>query len=135
MSRLEERIENFNRAYELFQRMYNMHVNNPEDEAYRLALVQCFEIVFEISWKLMKDYLKIKGSDEPTTPNDTFKAMFASENLPNAQVWIDMTKDRNFSSHEYNMKKFDEIIEKIDTKYYNAINEFYLWVSKGVNKN
>ena len=129
MSRLEERIENFNRAFELYKRMYNMHINNKDDEAYRLAMAQCFEIVFEISWKLMKDYLKIKGIDEPTTPNETFKSMFATENLPNAQIWIDMTKDRNFSSHEYNIKKFDEIIEKIDTIYYDVMNKFYLWVN------
>ena len=133
MSRLEERIENFNKAFELFKRMYDAHVSNRNDEAYRLAMAQCFEIVFEISWKLMKDYLKIQGINEPASPNDAFKAMFAAEKLPNAQVWIDMTKDRNFSSHEYNMKKFDEIIEKIDTIYYQTINEFYLWVTKGEN--
>ena len=32
MSRLEERIENFNKTFELFRRMYNMHVNNRDDE-------------------------------------------------------------------------------------------------------
>ena len=77
----------------------------------------------------MKDYIKTKGINEVKTPNETFKAMFAADILPDAQVWIDMTKDRNFSSHEYNMKKFNEIIEKIDTIYYNSINKFYLWVN------
>ena len=130
MSRLEERIENFNRAFELFKRMYDMHTNNRSDEAYRLAMAQCFEIVYEISWKLMKDYITIKGAEPTTTPNETFKAMFAAELLPDAQIWIDMTKDRNFSSHEYNMKKFDEIIEKICTKYYDAMCKFYTWVKE-----
>lgn len=128
MSRLEERIENFNRAFELFKRMYDMHINNRNDDAYRLAMAQCFEIVFEISWKLMKDYLSIKGAELTTTPNETFKAMFAANYLPNAQIWIDMTKDRNFGSHEYNMKKFDEIIEKICNIYYDEMNKFYVWV-------
>ncbi len=34
MSKLEERIDNFNRAFELFKRMYDMHINNRNDETY-----------------------------------------------------------------------------------------------------
>ena len=94
------------------------------NEAYQLALAQSFEIIFELSWKVMKDYLKVKGITT-VTPKDTIKQAFASDILSEAQVWIDMINDRNFSVHEYNFKKINEIPEKISNVYYNEIVNFH----------
>ena len=101
MSRLEERIENFNKAFNVFKEAHDEYLKDPSRIVFRLAEIQGFEVLFELSWKVLKDYIEIKGY-----------------------------KDRNFSSHEYNMKKFDEIIEKICTKYYDAICKFYTWVKE-----
>lgn len=124
MSRLSERIENFNRAFEMFNRMYKQYLLDKSSEAYQLALAQSFEIIFELSWKVMKDFLKVKGITTGT-PKDTIKQAFAADILPEAQVWIDMINDRNFSVHEYNFKKINEIPEKISNVYYNEIVNFH----------
>ena len=104
MSRLSERIENFNRAFVLYEQAHTAYCADKENKLIQMALVQGFEIVFELGWKCLKDYLASKNIEE-YTPKDVIKAAFKSNILPAAQIWIDMAKDRNVSSHEYNEKK------------------------------
>ena len=123
MSRLQERIENFNRAYNLFAMARNEYINNRTNDMNKLALIQGFEIITELGWKTMKDYLHLKGIDV-FTPKDTIKEAFAINFLPTAQIWIDMVKDRNASSQEYNMDKVALMLEKISTSYYDEITRY-----------
>ncbi len=41
-----------------------------------------------------------------------------------------MAKDRNASSHEYNEKKVEEIIEKIGSIYYEELTRFHFWLGE-----
>ena len=129
MSRLSERIENFNRAFNLYVQAHNAYVADKEDQLMQLAMVQGFEIVFELGWKCLKDYLASKNIEE-YTPRDVIKAAFRANILPTAQIWIDMAKDRNASSHEYNEKKVEEIIEKIGSIYYEELTRFHFWLGE-----
>ena len=123
MSRLSERIENFNKAYNLFDIACKSYLKEPQNEVNKLAIIQGFEIVFELGWKVLKDYLKTKEV-EVFTPKDTIKSAFSANILPTAQVWIDMAADRNASSHEYNEEKVSKILENISTVYYKEISDF-----------
>lgn len=123
MSRLSERIENYNRAFGMFERTFQNYILDKTNETYQLAIVKSFEIIFELSWKVMKDYIQSKGIIT-SSPREVIKQAFATNILPNAQIWIDMIKDRNFSSHEYNFERMDEILTKIETTYYKEIISF-----------
>lgn len=123
MSRLQERIENFNRAYKLFAMARNEFVKNKSNDINKLALIQSFEIVVELGWKVTKDFLNQKGV-EVFTPRDSIKEAFAANILPTAQIWIDMINDRNTSSHEYNMDKADVILDKISSAYYDELTRY-----------
>lgn len=123
MTRLNERIENFNKAFTLFAEMRNSYLLNKTSDLARLALVQSFEIVFELSWKVLKDYLAANGI-EVFTPKEVIKEAFSAEKIQNGQIWIDMLKDRNSSSHEYNMDKVSVILERISTIYYDELSCF-----------
>lgn len=123
MSRLTERIENFNKTYRLFDIAHKSYIENPQNEVNKLAIIQAFEIVYELGWKVIKDYLKTKAI-EVYTPKDTIKTAFNSNILPSAQIWIDMALDRNASSHEYNEDKVSIILKNISTSYYEEITRF-----------
>lgn len=123
MTRLSERIENFNNAYKLFETAQKSYINDKQNDIYKLAIVQAFEIVYELGWKVIKDFLKTKDI-ETFTPRDTIKEAFAANILPSAQIWIDMAKDRNASSHEYNQDKVNLILENISTTYFNELKRF-----------
>lgn len=123
MSRLSERIDNFNKSYELFSEMQQNYISDKTSNSNRLALTQSFEIIFELGWKIIKDYLAEREL-YVYTPKDVIKAAFSAEILPNAQIWIDMAKDRNASSHEYNQDKVDKILERISSIYFNELKNF-----------
>ena len=124
MSRLTERIENFNNAFNLYSNMQKNYITDKKNDSNRLALTQSFEIIFELGWKILKDYLYTKDV-EVFTPRDAIKSAFQANILPSAQIWIDMAKDRNASSHEYNMDKIDLILERISTVYYEELCRFH----------
>lgn len=124
MSRLTERIENFNRAFKLFDLACHAFRQDDNNDINKLALTQGFEIVIELAWKVLKDYLSEKGI-RALTPNDVIKEAFAADIIADGQIWINMIKDRNTSSHEYNTDKMDEILVKISTSYYKELQSFY----------
>lgn len=123
MSRLSERIENFNNSFLLYKKVQQAYISDKNNDVNRLALIQSFEIVFELGWKVLKDYLNSKDVDV-LTPRDTIKAAFSANIIANGQIWIDMARDRNASSHEYNTDKIDKILEKISSIYYDELCNF-----------
>ncbi len=129
MSRLSERIENFNRAFVLYEQAHTAYCADKENKLIQMALVQGFEIVFELGWKCLKDYLASKNIEE-YTPKDVIKAAFKSNILPAAQIWIDMAKDRNVSSHEYNEKKVAIILDRIGSIYFEELTRFHSWLGE-----
>lgn len=123
MSRLTERIENFNRAFNIYNQAVIAYKQDSSAILIHMALVQSFEICFELGWKVLKDYLKEKGIDV-YTPKDVIKETFAANIIPNGQIWIDMTNDRNASSYEYNLEKVNIILERISTLYFEELTRF-----------
>ena len=123
MSRLQERIENFNRAYEIFTDAVQAYKSDKSVVLMQMALIQSFEICFELAWKILKDYLSVKAV-EVFTPKDTIKSAFNAQIIMNGQVWIDMANDRNLSSHEYNMEKVNLMLEKISNEYTDELADF-----------
>ena len=123
MSRLNERIENFNRVFDLYQNVRNEYVNNKTDDIRRLAIVQAFEVVFELAWKVLKDYLYEKGI-EAYYPKTVIKEAFNKNTIKNGQVWIDMCDTRNSTTHEYSIEKVNVMLEKIAYPYYDELLTF-----------
>lgn len=123
MSRLQERIENFNKAFNIYSQAVIAYKQDTSEILMHMALVQSFGICFELGWKVIKDYLKTKGL-EAYTPKDVIKEAFAANIIPDGQLWIDMINDRNASSHEYNLEKVNIILERISSVYFEELVRF-----------
>lgn len=131
MSRLEERIENFNRAFEIFNNAVQAYNQEKENILMHMALVQAYEVCFELSWKVLKDYLAENGI-LVYMPKEVIKEAFNKNVIENGQIWIDMLDARNATSHEYKMDKINLILEKISTTYYEELLKFSNWLA-GIN--
>ena len=131
MSRLEERIENFNRAFEILNNAVKAYNQEKENILMHLALVQAYEVCFELSWKVLKDYLAENGLPV-YLPKEVIKEAFNKNVIENGQIWIDMLDARNATSHEYKMDKINLILEKISTTYYEELLKFSNWLA-GIN--
>ncbi len=103
--------------------MRGQYLENNTNETYMLALTQSFEIVVELSWKVLKDYL-IQNNLDVNLPNEVIKEAFANEVIKNGQIWIDMIKARNISSHEYNIEKINTTLKDISEVYYKELVDF-----------
>ncbi len=127
MSRFSERIENFNRAFEIYKEAVLEF--DKEKILTHMALLQSFEVCFELAWKCLKDYLNKKGINA-NYPKDVIKEAFNKETLENAQLWIDMLGVRNSTAHEYNMDKINKFLIDMCGNYFEELSRFKKWLGE-----
>lgn len=126
MSRIAERIENFNRAFCIFEEAVEAFDKNKK--LTHMALIQTFEVCFELAWKILKDYLFLSGINAQF-PKQVIKEAFNKEVIKDGQIWIDMLNGRNTTSHEYNMDKIDDLLITISTIFYDEFKNFHNWIN------
>ncbi len=119
--RWKQRFQNFHKSYDVMQRLMALdHLSEFE----RMALIQSFEISFELAWKVMKDYLESEGF-LPKSPRETIKTAYQADLINKAQVWMDALVDRNLTVHTCDETFAIDMAGKIQKIYYPAISDFY----------
>ena len=122
--RWKQRFQNFKKAFMLLQSYVN--INSPS-ELERAGVIQFFEMAFELSWKLMKDYLEANGY-KIRTPRQAIKQSFQSEIITDGHSWLDALQDRNMTVHTYDETLSLEMQRKIKEKYYPLLEELYIFM-------
>ena len=120
--RWKQRFQNYTNVFELLSRLA---ANESPSEGERMGLIQAFEIIFELSWKLLGDYLKEMGYDLPG-PRPIFKQAFQSNLIEEGHLWLHMLSNRNLTTHTYN--------EDIAISIENDIKEQYLPLFEQLNQ-
>ena len=95
-----QRFENFEKASTNLNETIECIKQNGINKIYTMALIQAYEIVFELAWKTMKDYLQFNGIITDT-PRETIKEAFSKNIISDGQIWIEMMEARNKTSHTY----------------------------------
>lgn len=86
------------------------------------GLIQAFEMSFELSWKLLKDFLVSEGFDV-ATPRAAIKQAFQNEIIQDGELWLVALSDRNLTTHTYNESTADLVVDSVKSKYSVMINE------------
>lgn len=94
------------------------------DDIIKEGLIQRFEYTHELAWNVMKDFLENAGNNNIFGSKDATKEAFAAGLITNGEVWMDMIKSRNKTSHTYNEETADDIFMKIVHEYYDVFNQF-----------
>lgn len=94
-----------------------------ESDIIRDALIQRYEFTFELVWKLLKAYLEDQGIQNINSPKSVLKAAFCEALIFDEDIWLEMLKDRNLTSHIYDEKTAINISERIINKYVDAFNK------------
>ena len=76
---------------------------------FRMALVQAFEILIELSWKVLKDYLENEGYTEVQTGKRAFRQAFQDGMIENGEVWLKALEIRNHTSHIYDVSILEDL--------------------------
>jgi len=87
------------------------------DVVQRAGMVQFFEMSFELSWNLIKDYLEAQGFGDMISPRASLKMAFQIGLIIDGTSWLKGLEDRNLTSHIYNEQVAKEIEEMIRVTY------------------
>lgn len=93
-------------------------------EMLKEGLIQRFEYTHELAWNLMKDYAFYQGNSSVGGSRDATREAFSLKLISDGDVWIDMIRSRNKTSHTYNEEIVNEIVHKILNQYMMAFLEF-----------
>lgn len=119
--RWKQRFVNFEKSYNLL----NQYVNQPiETDLERAGIIQFFEISFELSWKLMKDYLEAQELSVKS-PREAIKQAFQIGLIDDGHIWIDALSDRNLTVHTYDEKIAKKMVNDIIKVYFPELKKLY----------
>lgn len=120
--RLKEKLNDYKNALERLKESLEMDISA---SIVLDGIIQRFEFSYELSWKIIKEYLEYQGIIEARTPRETFKEGFKSGIIDDGDAWMDMIQDRNLTSHTYSEKTALEIYKKIKSKHYDNLKKLY----------
>jgi len=104
--------------------MLDLLKKEPSGKAYKLAVIQSYEMDIELAWKTLKDYLNYLGY-KLQAPREVIKQAFAIDFIDDGNIWIKMIDDRNLTSHTYDEAKAQDFIDNINKYYFDKLNCLY----------
>ena len=118
--RWKQRLHNFNNALRTLTEASALAQQRPLTQLEMQGLIQGFEFTHELAWNVLKDYLESKGYSGLIGSRDTTRTAFKNELIADGEVWMDMIKDRNQTTHTYNLKVAERIAQDILQRFYPA---------------
>lgn len=116
--RWQQRLINYARAFAQLKQAVELAHKRTLSELEQQGLIQAFEYTHELAWKTLKDFLEEQGLKEIYGSKDVTRESFKLGIIENGEVWMDMIKNRNQTSHTYNLEVAKEIVDAIIKKYY-----------------
>jgi nucleotidyltransferase substrate binding protein (TIGR01987 family) len=117
-TRWQQRLKNYTKELSQLEAFLKQESLNALEEQ---GLIQAFEYTHELAWKTQKSFLESRGVSDIFGSKDTTRQAFKLGLIKNGQVWMEMIKSRNSTSHTYNEATSQDIVYKIRHAY---IDEF-----------
>ena len=128
--RWRQRFENFEKSFNVFQRRIDTLEKSPEDEGYKMALIQSFEITIELSWNTLKDYMESQGLNCNSFPKNIIRMAFKTDLIDSPEDWMESIDTRNKTSHTYKEDILEEVTVFIQDKFCPIVKDLYFKLKK-----
>lgn len=119
-----QRFNNFNKAFQQLLKANALYKTRDLTDLEKQGLIQAFEFTHELAWNVLKDYIEFKGGQSLIGSKDTTREAFQKGLISNGNVWMEMIKNRNLTSHTYNEDTSKLITKNIIELYVPSFNEF-----------
>ena len=120
-----QRFDNFKRAFARLAEAAAQAKQRKLSELEEQGLIQAFEFTHELAWNTLKDFLEARGTTVKIYGSrDATREAFAAELIKNGEAWMKMIEHRNETSHTYNEKIANAIVEAILTRYVKEFEGF-----------
>ena len=118
-----QRLENLEKAFQEFQEAVDLAKSRQLTKLEKQGLIQAFEYTHELSWNVLKDFFIDQGNNTIAGSKDATREAFKVGIIKDGQIWMDMIKSRNLTSHSYNQETAETIVSNIMTKYYSQFKD------------
>ena len=122
--RWEQRLNNYSMALLQLSKAVDLAEQRPLSDLEKQGLIQAFEFTHELAWNVMKDYFAFQGNPSITGSRDAVRESFSRGLISDGEGWMEMIKSRNQSSHTYNQKVAEEIVDKVVSRYHALFQTF-----------
>ena len=123
--RYKQRLQNYKRALLMVEEGVELYSVRPLSNMEKQGLIKSFEFTYELSWNLMRDYSLFQGHSNIRGLRDAIRQALSMDLISDGEVWMDMLESRNVTSHTYDEKTAEEIINKIAHRYFPAMMAFH----------
>lgn len=118
--RWQQRFSNFQRSLKQLDMAMGLMAERELNELERQGVIQAFEYNYELAWNVLRDFFKYQGEQDIHGSRDAFTLAFNRGLVKDGDVWMDMIKKRQLTSHTYNEAVAEQIIEAIVESFYPA---------------
>ena len=118
--RWRQRLQNYRQALGNLTGAVELSRQRPLSDLEEQGLIQAFEFTHELAWNVLKDYLEAQGFVDIIGSKNATRQAFKNGLLADGDVWMDMIKARNLTSHTYQEKIATEIVRDILERFHAA---------------
>lgn len=98
----------------------------------KAGLIQFIEMSFELSRKVMKDYLQEQGFSELRYPREAISLTFESNLINDGHTWLEALKNRNLTSHTYDEEVADKVVVLIRDSHCSLLQAMLVKLEKEI---
>ena len=122
--RWKQRFNNFVRAFRRLDDAVQLKQSRDLSELEEQGLIQAFEFTHELAWNVLKDYLEEQGVVGLIASKDSTREAFKLGLIEDGDVWMEMIKLRNLTSHTYDEQVAEKVSSAIVKQFYPAFVQF-----------
>lgn len=115
-----QRFSNFRKAMLTISEAADLASTRRLSNLEQQGLIQGFEFTHELAWNVLKDYLEAQGFVGIIGSRNATREAFKNALVADGEVWMDMIKARNMTSHTYSTAIAQEIAADILRRFYPA---------------
>ncbi len=119
------RLANYTKALNQLKKAVDLASERELSDLEQQGLIQGFEYTHELAWKTLKDFLDDQGYKDIYGLKDATRMAFNLNLVIEGEIWMDMIKSRNQTSHTYNEKVTKKIILAIKDEYFDEFVSLY----------
>ena len=120
--RWQQRFQNFEKTLLFLEEAIAINAPSIFEQA---GLIQFFEINFELSWNVMKEYMEARGITDLRSPRDSIKKAFEMGLINDGHLWIQALENRNLTLHTYDEARTKKIVSTIEQTYIHILRDLY----------
>lgn len=127
--RWKQRFQNFEKAFLLLDEVAQRDIES-FSKLEKEGIIQRFEMLIDLSWKVIKDYLENHGYDNVKDGKQAIRQAFQDELITDAESWMQALQLRNLTSHIYDEKILQETLSFVINDFYPITRDLYHTLKK-----